>query len=185
MSTEENGKSATDEATATLEDTLKTLEGYRRAQRAALYANIRGILAASLDSKDPVLGVYGMGFRQSGAATFLCGGAVPRQTLFSAIGAMTGEHTDNRIAHALGDKKGQALGDQYDPKSGKTHCVTCEDGDPTGEHALEELRKNARAWLGLLTDVALGYYGEHLPDGARGPLEELAKLALPAGEPVS
>ena len=159
--------------------------GYRRAHLAALYANLRDLLAKTLDPINPVLGIYGVAFKHTGAADFIVGGAVPRMSLMSAIGAMQGEHIANRIAAALDDKKGQGLGDQFNPETGLTHCEACKDGAQDGSHAKEELERNARAWLGLLCLVAGKYYAEHLPPEARGPLDELLKIALPAGEKVS
>ncbi len=162
--------------------TPEELEGYKRAHLAALYANFRMLLAWSR-LPDPLVGLFGVGITQRGSTYFITAGATPPMaTLLSGLGSLQGHIISNAVDRKLGGKGNS--GDQFDPATGKVHCIGCEDGDPTGDHAQEELRENALAWLGVVVGVAQGFYSEHLPPEAHEHLQALAVLALPADTKV-
>lgn len=154
--------------------------GYRKANLAALYANLRGVLGATLREENPIVGLIGLAFNGKGEALHIIAGGTPAaEQMLSAIGYLQGKAVSLMVARQVGDMPLAALGDQFNPASGKTHCVGCEDGDPTGGHAEQELRENARAWLGLVIEIAEKYYGEYLTEEARAGLRDLKKEALP------
>lgn len=73
--------------------------------------------------------------------------------------------------------------DQINADTGKTHCIQCADGDPTGQHAIEE--RMEKAFLGVVIRVAEEFYGPYLNDKAKFALAELKAEALPADAAVS
>lgn len=166
--------------------TAEQLEGYRKAHRAALYAHLRSILAQSSDKRDPLLGLHAVGFFDSGRMGIWSAGMTPPlPVLMSGIGWLQGKVVSN-FSHGLyGDHKRAESGDRFDPALGKARCVGCDDGDPAGAHAEEELRENARAWLGLLVGIALDHYGKHLPGPAVELLSQLSGFAIEADAKIS
>lgn len=178
------------EATQSNELSPEVVEGIRKAHLAAFYANMRGILAQSLDKKAPICGLHGVTYTFDNAG-------VPRGGIFSAgctphlnqlltgIGALQGHLTANYISRQVEDLKNSNSGDVFDPELGKPRCVKCNDGDLDGSHAREELEKNARAWLGVVVAIAQEFYGEFLSDNAKVALVALQVEALPADEQVS
>lgn len=169
-----------------LAEALKLQLGYRRANQAALYAHLRVLISRTLDPDDPVTGFHGFYHLESGRQYTVLAGETPQLPgLISGLAYVQGMAIEQSTARKVGDFKGAMAGDRYDPAIDRTHCISCEDGDPTGEHAQEELRENARAWLGLVIAVASGFYGPHLPAEAVAPLLALGKLALPADASVS
>ena len=170
--------------TRTLNEEQK--RGLSRAHLAAVYANLRTLLAATLREDDPVIGVFGFSRTERGKSVIITAGATPSiDQLLSCIGWLQGHVTANYVARQIGDMANAGMGDRYNLESGTVHCVSCADGDPTGAHAKEELERNAQAWLGLLVLIAQRVYGEHLPPEAREPLDRLLALALPADTEVS
>ena len=159
--------------------------GIRRANLAAFYANVRRMLSWSLDEENPVVGAHGFYYAEDGKTYLLTAGATwGIDKMLADIGALQGQAIGNYLARRTGDLKHAAAGDSYNPDTSTVHCIGCEDGDPTGEHAKEELQKNARAWLGLTVLIAHRFYGGYLPDEAYAHLDALAELALPADAEV-
>ena len=158
----------------------RTRLGYRRANQAALYAHLRTLLAATLVKNNPIIGLHGVLLHENGETMYTSAGGTPLTLapLFSGLGALQGHLVDQIFARQRGGFKGALTGDTFDPKTGLTHCVACEDGDPSGNHAAHELEENARAWLGLLVEVALSFYGAHLPTQAGLLLDSLQQFTL-------
>lgn len=160
--------------------------GYRRANHAALYAHLRTLIASTLAGKDLTIGLHGVAVTELGKFTSISAGGTPElQALLQALAHLQGKVIAQAVARRVGDTKTAEVGDQYDPELGRARCVGCGDGDPSGEHAREELRENGRAWLGLTIAVAMEFYGEHLSDRAKELLSELKAEALPMSAEVS
>ena len=154
--------------------------GIRRAHLAAVYANLRTLLAQTLREKDPVVGVFGFHVTEAGAPGMITAGATPKlQDLLSYLGWLNGHVITHYVARQVGDKANAGTGDGYDLALGATRCDGCEDGDPTGAHAKQELEENARAWLGVVLLVAERFYAPHLTERARALLVELGTEMLP------
>lgn len=161
-------------------------EGYRKANLAALYAHLRTLLARTVDPDNPVVGFHGIAFSEDLRYYVVSAGSTPElPAMLSALSFLEGLQIKTHIARQLGDHKTAMSGDAFDPATNTVHCVGCEDGDPTGEHAKAELAANAKAWLGLTLLVGQSFYGEHLPAEALAILASLEPFALPAGADVS
>lgn len=170
--------------TATLTEEQKL--GIRRANQAAMYANLRMVLAKSLADDNPIVGVHGFYIAEDWKTYLLGGGVVlPLSVMLSHVGGLQGKLLLEHVARITGDVKNAHIGDSYDKAINAPRCESCDDSDPTGAHALEELKENARAWLGLCVFVAKKFYGPHLPEEAREPLDKLLAMALPADADIS
>lgn len=166
--------------------TQEDIEGFRKAHLAALYANLRTLIAHTMDKDNPALGFHGFVFFEDQRYYAISAGSTPDlPQMLSAIGFLEGITTRSAVARQLGDHKTAMTGDTYDPETKTTHCAGCDDGDPTGAHTKKELEENVKAWLGLIVQVASEFYGEHLPEGAAEALYELKCLSLPATANVS
>lgn len=175
-----------DLASKTVEELQAIRLGYRRANHAALYAHLRGLIAASLRDKNPVVGLHATIVLESGEVQYTSAGGVPSiDRILGGLGSLQGFMVAQYIAREKGDFKAAKQGDVYNPETGKTHCVGCEDGDPTGEHAKHELEENAKAWLGAVIEVAEKFYGDYLSTDAKEHLRLLKLEALPATSEVS
>ena len=160
--------------------------GYRRANLAALYAHLRSLIAATLRDDDPVVGLHAMCLSEKGFVYSVSAGATPTlDRVLSGIGSLQGLVTIQAVARMVGDLKQAQVGDQFDPALGKTRCIGCDDGDPDGSHAQEELRRNAQACLGMVVEMTQKFYGDFLSEKARVALGELKAEALPADVKVS
>lgn len=165
---------------------LKLLLGYRKSHHAALYAHLRTLFARTRDEKDPATGLHGVLVFESGKYMRISAGATPSIiNLLGMMGAMQGEIVQQAVARQVGDFKTAQVGDRYNPELGKTQCVSCDDGDPDGSHAEKELRENGKAWLGLVIEVAVNFYGGYLSPRAQELVAELKGEALPADAEVS
>ena len=154
--------------------------GYRRAHLAALYANLRAIISASMEKENAAVGFHGVYVKEDTMLYPISSGATPGlPVLLSGMGGLQGIMIENYIARKTGDLTNANIGDNFDPELGKPRCVGCEDGDQDGQHARSELERNALAWLGVVVAVADGFYGEFLPEKVRAMLEELRQHSLP------
>ncbi len=159
--------------------------GHRRAHQAALYANLRLLIALSLREDNPVLGLHGVYITEKLNTYLITAGSTPEpDVLLSAVGSLQGCVLMDFVARRTGDLANAHIGDTFDAKLGVPRCENCDDGDPDGAHAREELVENARAWLGLMILVAERFYGERLPDVAKRLLCELKAFALLADAEV-
>lgn len=168
------------------EEAKRLILGYRKANQAALFANVRSLLARAVVDPDPVVGLHGFYLTESGKALLITAGATPPlKEVLGFLGGLQGLLISSAVARMHEDYKTAQSGDQFDPKLGRTRCVGCDDGDPTGDHARKELEENARAWLGLMIIIGELFYGEHLSDGARRLMADLRAEALPADANIS
>lgn len=168
------------------ENAERMKQGLRKANRAALYANLRTILVASMRPEKPLVGIHLFGFDEDNRLYIWSAGATPAlHDMMRGVGSLQGWLIANAVNMQLGELKKANVGDGYDPLLDKTRCLSCEDGDPTGEHAEEELRLNAKAWLGVTCMVADLFYGPYLSDKTKEALKVLLDEALPANLPVS
>jgi hypothetical protein len=164
----------------------KFKEGHRRANLAALYAHLRTLLAMTRSKEDPITGIHGVAVTERMRFVYVAAGATPPlPELLSMIGHLQGKIIEQATARQIGDLKGAGAGDRYNPELDRAQCVQCEDGDPDGSHAEQELRDNGKAWLGLCVEVAQEFYGPYLSEKALALLAELTAEALPAGTDVS
>lgn len=177
----------TEEVTeAAIAEFKRLRDGVRLANHAAFYAHVRTMLAGSLSDEDPVVGFHGIVLLESQRYYAVSAGGTPElPSLLSMLARIQGDVLERAIARAVGDKAKAGQGDQFNPALGKTQCISCETGDPDGSHADEELRENAKAFLGLVVAVATKFYGPYLSYSAKAAVKMLALEALPAGSDIS
>lgn len=159
-------------------------DGLTEANRAAVFAHLRHVLNNCLHVEHPTVGLIVCTWDALGRGYIHSAGATEFKRTLSALENAKASRIEQEIAIRTGDIENAELGDQYDEELGATRCVSCEDGDPEGAHAKEELEENARAWLGLLCEVGLEYYGEHISQEAYRLLKELRVFSLPPGTRV-
>lgn len=159
--------------------------GYRAAHHAALYAHLRWLLSRTLSKENPVIGVHAVCVLETGFTSFSAGAAPELPTMLSMIGHLQGETIRMATARLVGDRKIAQTGDEFNPATGKAHCLNCEDGDPTGDHAENERRENAKAWLGVVIAVAMEFYGPYMSEEALALLVKLTNESIPAEAKIS